>query len=236
MAVEAALPALGTVVVTALVDSVNPCAIGVLILLISTLVAFSYSKLKMFIIGIVYIFAVYLTYFLAGLGLTSFLYSIPLAVTQYITLIVAALVVIGGLIELKDFFWYGAGFSLAISPGMAKKVHEYARNISVPSVIFLGAFVAAVELPCTGGPYLAITLMLSQNFNLQAVYLLLLYNLIFILPLIIILFMVLAGTKIQHIKRWKQDSRKYMRLASGVVMIILGWLLMLMAQGAINLG
>lgn len=236
MAVEASLPQLGAVVFTAAIDSVNPCAIGVLILLITTLLANSRNKSRMLLIGIVYIAAVYVTYLLAGLGLIFFLSSIPLFVSEYIAIVVGTLIVSAGLVEIKDYFWYGRGFSLAISPERAKQIHDYVQRVSVPGALFLGVFVAAVELPCTGAPYLAIILLLSQNFNLMAFLLLVLYNFIFVLPLIIILFMVYFGAKIQHIKMWKHNNRRYMRLFTGIVLILLGWMLMLIANGTINLG
>ena len=235
---ESALPTLGTVLITALIDSINPCAIGVLILLLSTLIA-AKEKGKMLKIGLIYISAIYITYFSAGLGLTAFLANIPQSVAEYISIVVGTLIVIAGVIEMKDFYWYGKGFSLMIPQKRAKQIHNYMKNIakmSIPSVIFLGMFVAAVELPCTGGPYLAITLLLSQSFNMTAVWLLLLYNLIFILPLLIILFLVLTGKKIQFIKQWKQESRSYVRLITGIILVFLGWLLILIANGTINLG
>ncbi len=236
MALE--LPGIGTIILTALVDSINPCAIGVLILLISTLLALGNGKNKGKILGVglIYISAVYITYFLAGLGLTAFFHNIPITVAEYISIIVGSIIVVAGLIEIKDFFWYGQGISLSIPPDKVKKIEELAKKITFPGIIFLGVFVAAVELPCTGGPYLAITLILSQSFNIQSVYLLLIYNLIFVLPLIIILFLVYFGIKIQVIKKWKMKNRAWMRLAIGIILILLGWLLILIANGTINFG
>lgn len=235
MTVTPDLPTITTVIITALVDSINPCAIGVLILLVSTLLAGSKSKAQILKIGLIYITAVYITYFLAGLGLMFFLRSIPLWVSQYISIAVGTIVVLAGLVEIKDFFWYGKGFSLQIGSDKAKKIHKYVEKITVPGIIFLGAFVAGVELPCTGGPYLAITLILSQNFNIWTLILLAIYNIIFVLPLIVILTAVYFGVKVQNIKRWKQSSRSWMRLAIGILLILLGWLLILIANNTISL-
>ena len=160
MVVETSLPTIGTVLITAAIDSINPCAIGVLILLISVMIALR-SKVEMLKYGLIYIAAVYVTYLSAGL--------------------------------------------------------------------------AGVELPCTGGPYLAILVFLSQNFNLTAFFLLLFYNVIFVMPLVVILLMVHFGyAKVQTLKRWKQANRTYMRLATGVILILLGWLLILIANGTIT--
>ena len=234
MAVEIALPTLTTVIVTAIVDAINPCAIGVLILLISTMLV-AKKKEKMLKFGLLYTFTIFLTYLAFGLGLTYFIASIPLIFSQYISITVGTLVVIGGIIEIKDYFWYGVGFSLAIPHKFAKKIKDKMNNLSVLGIILLGVFVAAVELPCTGGPYLAITLLLAQNFNFSAFLMLLLYNIIFVAPLLIILFMVMAGVKIKNIQKWKQMNKAYMRLFAGVTLIILGWLLILIANGTINL-
>ena len=234
MTVAASLPTIGTVIVTALIDSINPCAIGVLILLVSIMVVYK-SRKEMLYYGMIYIFFVFLTYLLAGLGILYFLSTIPLYLSEYISIIVGLLVVIAGLIEIKDFFWYGQGISLSIPPEKAKKIQEMTKKVTLPAMVILGAFVAGVELPCTGGPYLAILVFLSQNFNFTGFLLLVFYNIIFVMPLVVILLMVYFGYKIQHLKKWKQENRIYMRLATGVILILLGWLLILIANGTITL-
>jgi len=230
------LPAISTVLVSAILDSINPCAIGVLILLISTLFASAKQRHRLLKIGLIYIGAVFATYLLAGLGLVLVFASIPLWIAEYLSIAVGIMIIGGGIIEIKDFYWYGKGFSLAISSGMAKKIQDKVTNITVPGVIALGVFVSLVELPCTGGPYLAVIKILSESFDLFAFLLLVLYNLIFIAPLLIILLLVNSGTKIHTIKKWKQKNRTYMRLFIGILLILLGWLLILLANGTINLG
>lgn len=230
------IPAIGTVLVSALIDSINPCAIGVLILLVSTLFVSAKGKKRLLRVGFLYIGAVFATYLLAGLGLMFAFASIPLWIAEYISIAVGLMIVTGGIIEIKDFYWYGKGLSLSISPAMAKKIQDKVTNITTPGVIALGVFVSLVELPCTGGPYLAIIKILSESFDLVSFGLLLLYNIIFVLPLVIILLAVRTGTRLHTIKKWKQSNRAYMRLATGVLLIILGWVLMLIANGTINLG
>ena len=77
MAIEAYLPTLMAVIATALIDSINPCAIGVLILLISVMLAFK-NKKDMLLYGLIYVFAIFATYLLAGFGILYFLTSVPL--------------------------------------------------------------------------------------------------------------------------------------------------------------
>lgn len=234
MTVAASIPKLGTILITAAIDSINPCAIGVLILLISIFVATKSSKLKLLKYGGGYIMAVFVTYLLAGLGLIAFFTRIPLFISEYVAIVVGTVIVFAGLIEIKDYFWYGEGFSLSISPERAKQLHDYTHNITFPGVLFLGAFAAGVELPCTGAPYLAITTLLAQQFDFTAFLLLVLYNFIFVLPLIVILIFVRGGMKVHELKKWKHKNRAYMRLATGVLLIFLGWLLILIANGTIT--
>lgn len=230
------LPTLSVVIVSAAIDSINPCAIGVLILMVSVVLGGKGSVKRLLFLGGLYIFAIFLTYLLAGLGLIYFLANVPLFVAEYLALIVGSFVILAGLLEVKDFYWYGKGFSLQIPPVFAEKIHKYSANVTVPGVILLGCFIAAVELPCTGAPYLAIITLLSLNFNFQAFMLLILYNIIFVAPLVVILLLVAGGMKVDKIKNWKEGNKGYMRFAIGFMLISLGWLLILIANGTINFG
>ena len=236
MAVEAYLPTLVTIVTTAAIDSINPCAIGVLILMISVMLAGKQSTKRMLLLGGIYVSSVLIVYLLAGLGLMYFFSTLPLVLAEYISITVGVLIILAGIIEIKDYFWYGRWFSLTIPATFAKKIHNYTSKTTVFGVILLGAFVSAVELPCTGAPYLAIITLLSQNFDFTAFLMLVLYNIIFVLPLIIILILVASGMKLHEIKKWKQASRPFMRLLIGILLVALGWMLMLIANGTINLG
>jgi len=237
MAVEAYLPAVGTVVVTAALDSINPCAIGVLIFMISILLSQTkYGIKRLLLLGSLYILTIFVIYLLAGLGLIYFFTSLPLVVTQYLSVGIGLLIVGAGLVEIKDYFWYGRWLSLDIPYKLSLKIDRYARNLTITGIIFLGAFVALVELPCTGAPYLAIITLLSLYFDVNAFGMLILYNIIFVAPLIIILLLVAGGVKIYRIQKWKQEHRRAIRLALGILLVAMGWLLMLIANGTINLG
>ena len=231
------LPQLSIVVGAAAIDSINPCAIGVLILMVSVVLGQGGSPSRLLKIGGAYIFAIFMTYLIAGLGLIYFFSSIPIVLAEYLSIAVGALVIFAGILEVKDFFWYGKGMSLQIPKKYADKIHDWSTtNKSVWGVMMLGAFVAAVELPCTGAPYLAILTILRIDFTIWAFGLMVLYNLIFVLPLIIILIMVATGTKISTVCKWKEESKGNMRLAMGLMFVALGWILILIANGTINFG
>lgn len=207
----------------AIIDSINPCAIGVILFLSSVLLKVSAKKATLLTLGLVYIGTVYAVYMLSGLGLVWFQATlISQGYAEFVGVLVGLFVIGFGLIELKDFFWYGKGFSLEISAGNKEKLTLMAQNISVLGIIGIGGFVALVELPCTGGPYLAITAILAKSFDLQALIYLAIYNVIFVLPLVVILLMIYFGASTAIMKQWRQANRKWMNLATGLLMIFLG--------------
>jgi len=213
-----------SIIIGALIDSINPCAFAVLAFLLIGLLAVG-SRKRMLRISFVYIIAVYITYFLAGLGIFKAIQSLT-AVTRYIYLASGIIVLAAGVIEIKDFFWYGKGISLEIPKSLRPFVQKMAEQGTLPAAIIMGFLVSLFELPCTGGIYLAILTMMSINKSFALSYLLL-YNLIFILPLIIITLIVYHGTSPEKIDKFRLKERRWMKLAAGLVLIALGLYILL---------
>jgi cytochrome c biogenesis protein CcdA len=209
-----------------LIDGINPCAFAVLIFMLTFLIEVSSTKKRMIKAGTVYIVAVYITYFLAGFGLLS---AIQITgATQIIVKIAAGLAILAGLINIKDYFWYGKGFSLQIPESRKGTIQKWVYKANLPAAIILGFLVAMFELPCTGGIYLAILAMLANTVTkATAIYYLLIYNLMFVIPLIIILLAVTFGMKAEHIENWRQSKKNWMKLAMGLVLVGLGIALLL---------
>lgn len=213
------------VIGAALVDSINPCALGVILFLSSALLRVS-SKKTLLRLGVTYIVTVYIVYLLSGLGLIWFQHVlIGKGFAEITGILVGTLVILLGLIEIKDFFWHGKGISLEISPENRERLTRMAQRFSFFGIIVIGGFVAIVELPCTGGPYLAITAILAKSFDQQAFIYLCVYNFIFVLPLVGVLFLIYFGASTLKMKEWRIENRKWMNLASGFLMISLGILL-----------
>lgn len=236
MGIETNLPAIITIITAAVVNSLSPCVVGVLVLVISAMIAAKAKVQRLLGLGLVYIFTITIVYWLAGFGLGSLFKAMPLYLSHYFSVIIALLVIAAGLIGIKDYFWYNEGFTLAVPNKLPKQIHHIARQITVWNVVLLGIFIAIVQLPCTGPMYLAVVTLLSQSYDLGLASLLWLYNLVFALPLVIILLLVTQGFKLHKIKAWKQSSRAYMRLAAGLLLVAMGWLLLLTANGTINFG
>lgn len=205
-----------SLIIAALIDSINPCAFGVLIFLIVSLLSMGSSK-RALKAGLLYSFVVFLTYFLSGLGIFSIIQSLS-SVASYIHISVGILVFIFGLIEIKDFFWYGKGISLKIPTSAKPIIERTIQKGTIPAIIFLGIIVSLFELPCTGGVYLAILTMMSKSQTFSLFYLAL-YNLIFVLPLVIITLIIYKGTSPEKLQSWTNQEKKWMRLVTGLLMI-----------------
>ncbi len=207
----------------AAIDSINPCAFAVMIFLLGYLLALGSSKLILRI-GLVYIVTIFAVYFLAGLGLLRALTAFGVAGIIY--KIAAVILLFVGLVNIKDFFWYGKGFTLAIPESKKPLLQKYIRKASIPAAIVLGFLVSAFELPCTGGVYIAILgLLASRETQISAIPYLLLYNFIFVLPLFIILGLVYFGISAKQMEEWRTKNRKWLRLVLGLGSLALGILM-----------
>jgi cytochrome c biogenesis protein CcdA len=210
------------VISAALVDAINPCAFAVLIVLMSA-VLLQGDKMKALRAGFAFIIAIYISYFLMGLGLYS-----ALATAQSVKIIywiVGILAILVGLLNLKDFFWYGKGFLMEVPLSWRPKMKQLINSVtSVPGAFFVGFLVSLFLLPCTSGPYIVILGLLSQaSTRLQATLLLLLYNLIFVSPMVLITFLVYRGlASTEKLEALRQKRLRVLHLIAGLIMLGLG--------------
>ncbi len=217
------------IITAAAADSINPCAIGVLIFLIGFLMlSSSKNKKRTLKIASIYIGVVYLTYFLAGIGILELLTKLTfLGIVNYIFGIG---VLVLGIINIKDAIQNKIKGTLAIPTSAKPLIEKWVYKVSIPAAIILGIIVASLELPCTGGMYLAILTLMANTLtkNIALAYLAL-YNFIFVLPLIIITFAFINGFESEKLQNWFEKHKRKSRAIMGVMLIILGITLLLLA-------
>jgi cytochrome c biogenesis protein CcdA len=212
------------VVTCALIDSVNPCAFAVLVFLLLSIITLE-SRRRVLAVGFAYIAAVFIFYLLSGIGLFSFV--LQFGVSQILFRAAAILAIILGLVNVIDVIRKNEGFILAIPASKKEVIERYIRDASLPGAFILGILVGIFELPCTGGIYLAILGMMSKTltFNEGLPYLLL-YNFIFVLPLIAILLVVAFGLAPETVNSWRVENRRILRLGIGLAMIAIGMVML----------
>lgn len=212
------------VAVAALLDSINPCAFSVLILTIVFLFQLGKTRKGVLRIGFIYIFGIFITYILIGLGILETLqfFGIPNFVGKIAAILLIAL---GGINVLGDIF-PGFPIKLKIPESAHGTMSSFIERGSTPAAFVLGIFVALTEFPCTGGPYLLILgLLHDQRTYFQGFGYLLFYNLLFVLPLVIILGIASNPLLVERVRSWQKEERKSMRLLGGVAMVVLGILI-----------
>lgn len=203
----------------AAVDAINPCAFAVLIILMTAALSITNSK-KALKFGLAFSVAIYISYFLMGLGLFSALQASGLSHTFY--LIVTILAVIVGLLNIKDYFWYGKGFLMEVPLSWRPTMKKILNSATTPFGAFIAGFaVSLFELPCTGGPYIVILGLLAKEMTRSiGILYLLLYNLVFISPLIILSLIIYKGiSTTQKLEAIRKEKIKLLHLIAGLIML-----------------
>ncbi len=231
---EAYLPAVtfGSVIVGGLIDGINPCAFTVLILFITAMLAtvstsadVNTARRRIIGMGSIYIASVFLTYLGLGIGLlaTSALFSRLHAPAR-----VGAILAIGmGLWMLKDFFLPDVGPRLAAPKFVGQWTVDAARKATIPALIVGGLLVGLCTVPCSGAVYLAVLSLLSmQSSAFVGFAYLLLYNAMFILPLVALLIAASARPTLNKLAHWNLHHKEWVRLALGSGVVLMGLLIL----------
>ncbi|MFH1592435.1 MAG: cytochrome c biogenesis protein CcdA [Candidatus Woesearchaeota archaeon] len=210
------------VVAAAAVDAINPCAFAVLILLLTAILT-TESRKKALSAGLAFTLAIFISYFLMGLGLYSAIQAAGITRTFYI--IVAILAILIGLFNLKDYLWYGKWFIMEVPRKWRPKMKTIVKSAtSVPGAFVIGVIISLFLLPCTSGPYIVILGLLAKATTRNyALLLLLLYNFIFILPMLIITLAIYFGfTTTEKAEEWRSKRLKTLHLIAGIIILLLG--------------
>ncbi|MDP2632592.1 MAG: cytochrome c biogenesis protein CcdA [Candidatus Curtissbacteria bacterium] len=217
---------LSLVLLNGLIDSFNPCAIGVLLLYVSIILTLGGSRRQLIYFGIFYLAAMYLTYFLIGLGILHVFHLF--GVHNFFGWVAALVVFIIGLFQLKEYFFPRLYIPI-LSPFLsACRVPKWDRKITIFSALGLGFFVGLCEFPCSGAIYLATVALLSAKETfLNGVLYLLLYNVMFILPTAAIFAVSTHPKMVNAIKSFQAATHTKVKLVMGVLMIVMSILLLI---------
>ena len=221
-------------------DAFNPCAFFVLLFLLSML-AHQNSRARMLAIGGMFVLVSGLMYFaFMAAWLNLFQLFGQLA---WVTLAAGALAIIIGLVNAKDFFYFGRGVSLSIPESRKPAIYQRTRTIlaagSLPAMLAATVLLAVVvnfyELLCTAGfPMVYTRLLTLQDLGPAAHYLYLaLYNGVYVIPLAVI-----VGVFAFTLGARKLSARegRLLKLMSGLMMLQLGMLLVLAPDWLNRLG
>jgi cytochrome c biogenesis protein CcdA len=210
--------------VAALIDSVNPCAFSILLVTIAFLFALGRLRSNVLAIGGLYVAGVFAVYLAIGVGLLQVLHLFD--TPHFMARLGAALLVGGGALSMAGELVPGFPLRLAVPHAAHQRIATLIDRASLAVAFPLGVLVGLCEFPCTGGPYLmAVGLLHDQATAWQGAGYLLLYNAIFVLPLVLILLVAADKRLVEQAQTWHRDHKSAMRLWGGAAMIVLGLLI-----------
>jgi len=213
-----------------LADGINPCAIGMMVMLLGYLLVFAKKPGRVLITGVVYILSIFFTYLAIGLAFYETINRLNLVLASSIlNKTIGVILLLAGLIQIKDFFWPDSPVHLRIPGASKQRLVGLIERVSLPAVVVLGILVTALETPCSLPLYVGTATILAQSgYALPIVVAYFFYyNVLFVLPLIAILLIVWKGRELVEIREWEHRAEKWMKLSLGVVLVLLAsWLLL----------
>ncbi|MBD3317842.1 MAG: hypothetical protein GF344_18820 [Chitinivibrionales bacterium] len=215
-----------------LADGVNPCAIATMIFLISFLATRKRNKSDVLIIGVAYTGAVYVTYFAMGIGLKEFLdrlegYYVVSQAIRWGAFSVAALV---AFFSFRDAFVYARtkktqDIKLQLPKAVKLRIHKViSGNLGgtglLVGAIVTGFLVTLLEAVCTGQMYIPYIVAMTRHSELRIAGLayLAFYNLLFVLPLIVVMCLAYYGMKWNELAQKTQKNMVLLKVLLGTVM------------------
>ncbi len=213
---------LAVLLLAALADAANPCALAVLILLLATVIS-AKGKNYALLSGFMFSLAIFLSYLLMGFG--AYKAITVFNVAKYLSLGAGILAILIALANLKDVFWYGKFFIMEVPLTWRPKMQEIIRRATGPWSAFGVGFVVSLFLvPCASGPYVSILAKLAEKVDpAKTIFLLMFYNLIFVLPMLLItLAMYFFNIKMKKLEAIRKNNLLLLHAVTGLVMLLLG--------------
>jgi cytochrome c biogenesis protein CcdA len=209
------------VATTGFLDGIHPCAIAILIFFIAFLLTLKKAFKNILILGLVYIFVIFLTYLAIGVGLFSGI--MLFGQHHFFAKLGSWLLIFLGVVNLKDYFFPKLQLGFRFPKVSNKKIKSLLQKATLPTVVVAAFLVGLCSVPCSGGIYAAITALLASKTTFAVGFLyLLLYNLMFVMPLIILLIPAANPYTLVKLGEWQQKKKRMQKLVMGIFMILIG--------------
>jgi cytochrome c biogenesis protein CcdA/thiol-disulfide isomerase/thioredoxin len=228
-----------TVAFAGLVDGLNPCAFATLAFFVSYLTLSGRKGRQVLIVGAAFTLGVFLAYLMVGFGFYKVLDLLGDLLTTFgrwvyglTALLCASLAVFSVLDFLKARSGDIGDMTLNLPHGLRMRINAVIRRGRRSQAFVVGTFVTGVvvsflELACTGQVYLpTIIFVMSQpEMRVRALLFLVLYNLLFILPLVVVFILVYYGTGSKQLTRFLQQRAAMVKLGMALLFAALAvWL------------
>ena len=214
-----------------LLDGVNPCAFSAMVFLVSALALAGGGRKRMLAVGLCYALGVFITYFAVGAGLLGGLRRITAqpAASLVLNILLIGVMLILAVLSALDGWRLSRGrqdLQLGLPKAWSARVRRILKRGAGASILGatgLGFVVALVELGCTGQVYLpSIAWMIDRGTEGVTPWLwLLLYNIAFIIPLLLIFVVSLKGVTATRLAQWFRKRGAHARYAMALLLLVL---------------
>jgi cytochrome c-type biogenesis protein len=229
---------LPTIITAALIDSLNPCAFALLLVFVATTLAMlqrqsdaagaAHARRWLLSRGGIYVFGIFATYLALGLGLMGAMEAAKVLSGTHLISRAAAVIALGlGLVALQEALLPELGTRLSAHVDLTR-MRGLVSRLSVPGLLAAGVLVGLCTVPCSGAVYLAVLALLTAQTTFAAgVGYLVLYNVVFVAPLVVLLALAASPPVYRRLARWQLHQRLALKLATSVVTISVGLLTLL---------
>ncbi len=209
----------GVLVGAALADSINPCTIAVIAMLLATILP-QHGKKRVLLSGIAFSLTIFVCYMLMGVGIIQ---AINMSGVGFIfKVFITFLALLIAILEIRGYINYKPGLG---SIEMPKCLRPYAKKVlgeatTIPLIIVAAIFCSLFLLPCSSGPYLVVLSLIATEITVQNLIYLTIYNIVFISPMIIITLVIGGGlTSPEKIQKAKEKYIRKIHLLAGILML-----------------
>lgn len=225
-----------TIIGAGLIDGINPCAMATIVFLLSYLALVGRRRYELMLTGIFYTFGVFITYTMIGVFSFEIVnkvntYKLISDIIRYLTSVFALVV---GVLSLVDYIKVKTGrkqeIVLQLPKFLKDKIHMEVRDrvragTFILSSFVLGFFVALFELACTGQVYLPTIIYIVKNTHLRVTgfLYLILYNLIFILPVVIVFVFAYRGVTSEQFAKMVSKHLGMVKIATAILFFVLAF-------------
>lgn len=232
----------GVIAAAGLVDGINPCVFATLVFFLSLLAVARIGGRKLLLAGSCYCLACFFTYFAMGFGLFRFLklFSGYRRLQGGLELAMVALLLVLAFLSFRDAFRYrktgkADRVALRLPERIRKRIHEIIRRglqsrYLLPGAFVTGMLVTVLESVCTGQIYVpTLALMVKESgAGGRWVWYLLLYNAMFLLPLLLLFAAAWRGTTTRIFLDWSRKNAVYGKIAAGCLLLLLAALILIL--------
>ncbi len=228
------------VLLAGLVDGLNPCAFATIIFFVSYLALRQYKGKQILLTGASFTLGVFLAYLVVGLGF----YKVLDLVKEYMSILskivyglTALFCLVLAVLSIRDYFKTRHGdlddMALKLPEPLRKRINATVREGRKSSSYYISAFVVGLivsilELACTGQIYLPVIISMSTlpELRSKAVLFLVLYNLMFIVPLIVVFILAYFGTTSKDLTAFLKKHAAAVKIGMAIVFLSLAiWLI-----------